>query len=232
MANFKTSAIIPAAGSGKRLDKKQKKQYLEIRDKPLLYYPLEVFHRSEKIDEIVIVVPREDIERTEENIVKRYDFNKVKCVVEGGAERQDSVKKGFENISDDTDVIVIHDAARPVINPRLIESVIMSAIDNDCAITAVPVTDTLKMAVDGVVKNTFPRENFWRSQTPQAFRYEVLFECYEKKLDEDAVFTDEAQIAEYAGFQVAIVEGSEQNIKITDINDFKLAEYLLKESNV
>lgn len=232
MANTKTSAIIPAAGSGRRLNNKQKKQYIEIWDKPLLFYPLDAFHKSEKVDEIVVVAPGSDIKYTREDIVDKYSFGKVKCVVEGGSERQDSVKAGFQNISRDTDIVVIHDAARPVINTGLIERVILSAIENGCAISAVPVTDTLKMAVNGIVRNTFPRENFWRSQTPQAFRYEVLFECYEKKLDEEAVFTDEAQIAEYAGFVVSIVEGSEQNIKITDTNDFKLAEFLLKENYV
>jgi len=111
----------------------------------------------------------------------------------------------------------------------MIDKVIQSAKDNGSTIVAVPVTDTLKMALDGVVKNTFPRENFWRAQTPQAFNYNILHECYDRKLNEEAIFTDEAQMVEYAGFEVNIVEGLEYNIKITTNEDFILAGFLLNE---
>ena len=232
MAKIKTSAIIPAAGSGKRLKSKTKKQYLEIQGKPLLYYTLRVLHKSKNIDEIVIVAPKNDLTFTRKDIVEKFEFSKVKCVVEGGIERQDSVKNGFDSISTDTDIVVIHDAARPLINVDLIKKVVASAGKNGSAITALQITDTLKMAVEGVVKNTFPRENFWRSQTPQAFNYNILNECYDRKLNEEAIFTDEAQMVEYAGFEVSLVEGWEYNIKITTNDDFKLAGFLLKEFNV
>jgi 2-C-methyl-D-erythritol 4-phosphate cytidylyltransferase len=232
MANLKTSAIIPAAGSGKRLNNKQKKQYLEIHGKPLLFYTLHIFQKSEHIDEIVIVAPKGNIEHTRKKIVDKFNFHKVKCVVEGGEKRQDSVLNGFNNVSPDTDIVVIHDAARPLINIDMIDKVIQSAKDNGSTIAAVPVTDTLKMALDGVVKNTFPRENFWRAQTPQAFNYNILHECYDRKLNEEAIFTDEAQMVEYAGFEVKIVEGLEYNIKITTNEDFILAGLLLNEINV
>jgi len=232
MANIKTSAIIPAAGSGKRLNSKTKKQYLEIQGKPLLYYTLQVFQKSKDIDEIVIVAPKNNLTLTIRDIVEKFNFSKVKCVVAGGIERQDSVKNGFDSISTDTDIVIIHDAARPLINLELINNVVRSAVKNGAAITALQITDTLKMAADGVVKNTFPRENFWRSQTPQAFNYNILKECYDRKLSEEAIFTDEAQMIEYAGFEVSIVEGWEYNIKITTIDDFKIAGFLLKEFNV
>jgi len=232
MAKIKTAAIIPAAGSGKRLNGKKKKQYLEIQDKPLLFYTLDIFQKSNDIDEIVVVAPISDLNHTKKNIIDKYGFSKVICVVEGGRERQDSVKNGFDNLTADTEIVVIHDAARPLINVSLIKKVVKSAVDNGSVITALQITDTLKMAVDGIVKNTFPRENFWRSQTPQAFKYNILNECYDRKLNEEAIFTDEAQMVEYAGFEVSIVEGWEYNIKITTNDDFKLAGFLLKEFNV
>ena len=156
----------------------------------------------------------------------------MKSVVTGGRERQDSVKMGFDGLTPDTDIVVIHDAARPLINTALIKEVVEKAADKGSAIAAVQVKDTLKMAADGVVKNTFPRESFWRAQTPQAFNYNILNECYERKLNEEAIFTDEAQMVEYAGFEVNIVEGLEYNIKITTSDDFKLAGFLLRELNV
>jgi len=232
MAKIKTSAIIPAAGSGKRLKSKTKKQYLKIQGKPLLFYTLQVFQKSKNIDEIVVVAPKNELTLTRKGIVEKFKFSKVKCVVEGGIERQDSVKNGFDSISADTDIVVIHDAARPLINIDLINKVVSSAGKNGSAITALQITDTLKMAAEGVVKNTFPRENFWRSQTPQAFNYNILNECYDRKLNEEAIFTDEAQMVEYAGFEVSLVEGWEYNIKITTNDDFKLAGFLLKEFNV
>jgi 2-C-methyl-D-erythritol 4-phosphate cytidylyltransferase len=232
MANLKTSAIIPAAGSGKRLNNKQKKQYLEIQGKPLLFYTLQIFQKSDHIDEIVIVAPKDKIEHTRKKIVEKFNFGKVKCVVEGGEERQDSVQKGFKNVSPYMDIVVIHDAARPLINIDLLDKVIQSAKDNGSAIAAVPVTDTLKMALDGVVKNTFPRENFWRAQTPQAFNYNILHECYDRKINEEAIFTDESQMVEYAGFEVNLVEGWEYNIKITTNEDLILAGFLLNVINV
>ena len=232
MAKIKTAAVIPAAGSGKRLKSKNKKQFMEIGGKHLLYYTLRVFQDCKNIDEIVVVAPKGDITRTRKDIVEKFAFTKVKSVVKGGTERQDSVKIGFEALSRDTDIVVIHDAARPLINKRLINSVVNVAAEKGSAIAAVRVTDTLKMAVNGVVKNTFPRENFWRAQTPQAFDYAILNECYDRKLNEEAVFTDEAQMLEYAGFEINIVEGIEQNIKITDSSDFKLASLLLREFNV
>ena len=232
MAKIKTAAVIPAAGSGKRLKSKNKKQFMEIGGKPLLYYTLRVFQDCKNIDEIVVVAPKGDITRTRKDIVEKFAFTKVKSVVKGGTERQDSVKIGFDALSPDTDIVVIHDAARPLINKALIDNVVNVAAEKGSAITAVRVTDTLKMAVNGVVKNTFPRENFWRAQTPQAFNYGILSECYDRKLNEEAVFTDEAQMLEYAGFEINIVEGIEQNIKITGSSDFKLATLLLREFNV
>lgn len=232
MAKIKTAAVVPAAGSGKRLDSKKKKQYLDIQGKPLLFYTLNALQNSNDIDEIVVVAPRGDLTHTRKNIVGKFNFEKVISVVAGGSERQDSVKKGFEAISADTDIVLIHDAARPLLNEILIKEVISVAEEKGSAIAAVSIKDTLKMAADGIVRNTFPRENFWRAQTPQAFNYNILNECYERKLDEEAIFTDEAQMVEYAGFEVNIVEGPEYNIKVTTPDDFKLAGFLLSNSNV
>lgn len=227
MASIFTSAIIPAAGTSTRLNQETKKQFIDICGFPLIFYPLKSFQESELIDEIVLVTSEEEIQYVEKDIVEKYSFSKVKEVVIGGALRQDSVREGFNAVSEIADFVVIHDAARPLIGPEHINNLINEAKDKNCVITAMPVKDTLKIAIDGIVKNTYPRDNFWRSQTPQVFRYEILKRCYDMGLLENAEFTDEAQLVEYAGFEVNIIVGSEYNIKITTDDDLNLAKLII-----
>ena len=123
--------------------------------------------------------------------------------------------------------MIIHDAARPFVNTGLIDSLIKEVKNKNCVISAIPVRDTLKVAVDGKVRNTYPRESFWRAQTPQAFKCAILSDCYEKDLLNGAEFTDESQLVEYAGYEVSIIEGSEYNLKITTEEDLHLAKLLM-----
>ena len=227
MCNIKTSAIIPAAGASSRLKEKSKKQYTEINGKPLLYFCLNSFQNSLSVNEIVLVVPENDIDFVKKEIVKKNSFTKVSKIVEGGNSRQDSVKNGFDAVMPDTELVIIHDAARPFVDSDFIDSIVSEAYTKNCVISAIPVTDTLKIADNGIVKNTTPRNSIWRSQTPQAFKYEILKRSYEKVEFQNNTFTDEAQIVEYAGYDVHIVGGSEYNFKITNSEDISLAELII-----
>ena len=228
MANIKTSAIIPAAGDSSRLNETSKKQFTEINGKPLLHYVLRAFQESTTINEVVLVVPESDKNYVKNEIVEKNSFTKVAEIIRGGALRQDSVKNGFDAVMPDTDLVIIHDAARPFIDPVFINSIIYEAYDKNCVISAIPVNDTLKVEENGLVKNTTARDSVWRAQTPQAFKYDILKDSYKKVDFKNRNFTDESQIVEYAGYDVYIVEGSIYNFKITTPDDMKLAELIIK----
>jgi len=227
MANIKTSAIIPAAGFSSRLNEKSKKQFAEINGKPLLYYSLNSFQNSTNISEIVLVVQNSDKDYVKKEIVQKYSFSKISEVVDGGQLRQESVKNGFNAVMTDTEVVIIHDAARPFVESGFINSIVSETITKNCVISAIPVKDTLKVEESGVVKETTTRNSIWRAQTPQAFKYKILKNSYEKTELSEKTFTDEAQIVEYAGYDVHIMEGSEYNFKITSSEDLRLAELII-----
>ena len=220
------SVIIASAGLGKRFSSKIKKQFQIVADKPVLFYSLKGFQNSSFIDEIILVISKEDINTVEKEIVKKHSFTKVSKIVEGGTERQFSVRNGFSALENSTRLVIIHDAARPFINVNTIESLINEANNSGAAITAIKIKDTLKKCFEGSteVTETLPRNNIWRSQTPQAFRYEVLSKAYKQIDITKKKITDEAQLVELIGQKVKIVEGSEFNIKITTDEDLILAE--------
>ncbi len=226
MPNIKASAIIPAAGNGHRTKKTAKKQFARINGKPLFHFCLNSFQKSSYVDEIVLVVPGDDIDFVKAEIQKSSSAKSLK-VIEGGELRQTSVRKGFEAVDPEAKVVIIHDAARPFVKPEFIDKIISEANAKKCVISALPSKDTLKIGDNGVVKNTISRSSIWRAQTPQAFRYEILKDCYEKVALEGSVFTDEAQIAEHAGYKIHIIEGSEYNFKVTYPEDMKLAELMI-----
>ncbi|MGI9533722.1 MAG: 2-C-methyl-D-erythritol 4-phosphate cytidylyltransferase [Thermodesulfobacteriota bacterium] len=227
MADFKTSAIIPAAGASSRLIEKSKKQFIEIDGKPLIYFCLNSFQKCSSVNEIVLVVPKNEIDFVKSEIVDKNSFTKVSEIIVGGKLRQDSVKNGFDVVMPDTELVIIHDAARPFVDAGFINKIISEAGTKNCVISAIPVKDTLKIADKGIIKNTTPRKSIWRAQTPQAFKYEILKDSYQKVEFNNKTFTDEAQIVEYAGYDVHIVEGSEYNFKITSSEDLRLAGLMI-----
>ena len=231
MASIKTSAIIPAAGVSSRLNENSKKQFVEINGRPLLFYSLYSFQKSSSISEIVLVVKDSDKDYVKKEIVQKYSLSKVSKIVEGGQLRQESVKKGFNAVKTDTEIVIIHDAARPFVEPGFLNSIVTEAIKKNCVISAIPVKDTLKVEENGVIKKTTTRNSIWRAQTPQAFKYTILKNSYEKTELSDETFTDEAQIVEYAGYDVHIIEGSEYNFKITSSEDLRLAELIINNGS-
>lgn len=225
----KTVAIIPAAGSGIRMESKRAKQFLSLDGKPILALTLEPFQES-TVDAIILVVPLDDLEYCKKEIVERFGFTKVKKIVPGGKWRQDSVRFGLEATEGKYDLVLIHDGVRPLIEKRLIERVIKEAMVNRAVITALPAKETVKEVNDlrDVVK-TYDRKRVWMVQTPQAFRYQDILNAHHKALKqgwEEA--TDDALLVEKSGITVKVVEGSEKNIKVTTPDDLELARFLLR----
>ena len=222
---MKVGAIIPAAGRGKRIGASVPKQFLEIQGKPLLHHTLTVFASCKLIDYVVLVMPRADVDEIGGDWLNKYAI--VREVVVGGEQRQDSVYNGFNSLEEGTDIVVVHDGVRPFTTPQMITATVEAAQQHGAAITAIPVSDTVKQAVDGFVKQTVPRDGLWRVQTPQAFQRGLLQQAFKKAKKDSYYGTDEGSLVEYLGERVKIVPGSELNIKITRKEDLVLGESLL-----
>jgi len=222
---MKVGAIIPAAGRGKRIGASVPKQFLEIQGKPLLHHTLTVFASCKLIDYVVLVMPQADVDEMGEDWLNKYDI--VREVVVGGEQRQDSVYNGFNSLEEGTDIVVVHDGVRPFTTPQMITATVEAAQQHGAAITAIPVSDTVKQAADGFVKQTVSRDGLWRVQTPQAFQYGLLQQAFKKAKKDSYYGTDEGSLIDYLGERVRIVPGSELNIKITRKEDLVLGESLL-----
>ncbi len=222
---MKVGAIIPAAGRGKRIGASVPKQFLEIQGKPLLHHTLTVFASCKLIDYVVLVMPRTDVDETGDDWLNKYEI--VREVVVGGEQRQDSVYNGFNSLEEETGIVVVHDGVRPFTTPQMITATVEAAQQHGAAITAIPVSDTVKQAADGFVKQTVSRDGLWRVQTPQAFQCGLLKQAFKKAKKDSYYGTDEGSLVEYLGERVKIVPGSELNIKITRKEDLILGESLL-----
>jgi len=224
---MKAGLIIPAGGQGKRMGKGRPKQYLELDGEPILQHTLKTFQNSPSIDSIVLAVPENDIQEIEDQYQSK--FNKIRHVTAGGKERQDSVYNGFLKLDPDMEIVMVHDAVRPFVSQEIIGEAVDAAKTAGSAIVAIPLSDTLKRADDaGKVKETIPRDNLWRVQTPQAFRREIFAKAYEKALQDNFYGTDEASLVERLGVEIAIVTGSAFNLKITRPEDLILGQAILK----
>ena len=226
---MKTVAIIPAAGSSKRMQNNISKQYLLLDGIPVLARTLEIFQRSPNIDEIFLIVPEMDIDYAHKDIVDRYDISKVSNILAGGKERQDSVRNGIDALRSDHDVVVIHDGVRPFISEELVRSAILEAARSQAVTVGVPVKDTVK-SVDGhgIVVETLNRNHLWLTQTPQAFERDVIKKAYEAAYRDNYYGTDDAALVERIGVKVMMIRGSYDNIKITTKDDIMLAEVFIR----
>lgn len=217
----RTSAIIVAAGAGKRFG--EMKQFAYLRGKPVLEWTLERFQAHAEVDAVVLVLP-------DEQDLKHYRmrYAKIVDIVRGGERRQDSVWQGFRLLDASApEVVLIHDGARPLVGADLISRVIAAARADGAAVPILPVDETIKEVQDGRVVGTIDRSRFARAQTPQGFRYDVLKKALETARRDRFFGTDEAMLAERAGIQVSVVRGEPRNIKITTPVDLKIAEGLL-----
>lgn len=227
MTTFKSIALIPAAGMGKRMGASINKQYLRLNGLPILAHTISIFERSALIDSIYLVIPADEIHYCREQIVEAGGFRKVAAIVAGGTERQYSVMNGLKAIrgtAADDDVILIHDGVRPFLSEAMLRESITAAQEHDGALVAVPAKDTIKIVADGVVIDTPPRETLWQAQTPQSFRFSVIFAAHQAAEREGFIGTDDASLIERSGGKIRIVAGDYRNIKITTPEDLTLAE--------
>ncbi len=229
MEKQKYTAVVLAAGSGKRMNSKVHKQYLIIQDRPVLYYSLKAFEDS-AVDEIVLVVGKGEEKFCRKEIVDKYGISKVKAIVEGGKERYHSVFEGLKQTSD-ADYVLIHDGARPFVNQDIIRRCMQEVQKYQACVVGMPVKDTIKIAdEEGYAKQTPDRKNVWMIQTPQTFSYALIYEAYEEMLKtEDTAITDDAMVLErIKGKKSKLIEGSYRNIKITTPEDLLIANVYLQ----
>jgi 2-C-methyl-D-erythritol 4-phosphate cytidylyltransferase len=221
-------AVIVAAGKGTRIGGNISKQFIEICEKPVLYYTLNAFSKSELISEIYLVLSKEHIDYCKENIIDRYKFNKKIVIVEGGAERQQSVYNGLKAIGQ-CDVVLIHDGARPFVSDEIIREGIDKAKQYGACACGVTPKDTIKIKDSlGYSIDTPERNTLYAVQTPQCFNYKTIVECHEKIKEMGVSVTDDTMVVERFGHKVFLFAGDYKNIKITTPEDIILAEGMLK----
>lgn len=226
---MKISAIIPAAGQGKRMGVGQNKVYLTLGNETILTSTLKIFDRLEVVEELIVVVRPEEVETCLEQILLPGMFQKPYKVVAGGKERQDSVKAGLAVLSNTTDFVLIHDGARPLVTEELLKNALEAAVEHGTAVLAVPVKDTIKVVQsNGFVDQTLERSTLRSVQTPQIFRRELICQAYDRAAETGLVGTDDASLVEALGEPVQLVPGSYENIKITTPEDLLLAESILR----
>jgi 2-C-methyl-D-erythritol 4-phosphate cytidylyltransferase len=234
MNKKKITAIILAAGSGKRMNSNTAKQYLLLNDKPVLYYTLKSFENS-CVDEIILVVGKDDKEYCQKSIIDEYEFKKVSKIVVGGAERFHSVFCGLKAITS-TDYVLIHDGARPFVTVDIIENVISEVIRYNACVVGMPSKDTIKIVnKNDMIIETPDRDGLWVIQTPQAFSYQIIFEAYSmiiSKMEHNNLglnITDDAMVVESTlNYPIKMLKGSYSNIKITTPEDILIGEVLIK----
>ena len=218
MGECRNTAIVLAAGQGKRMHSKIQKQFMELNGMPVLCYSLRCFQESPLIRDIILVTGEEHVSWCREEIVEKYGFTKVSAVVSGGKERYDSVYEGLRACKD-TEYVLIHDGARPFIDNGIIERG--------------PSKDPVKIAdAEGNVSETPDRSSVWIVQTPQIFRYPLIYDAYTSILKKEMTgITDDAMVAEHeTGVKIRFSEGSYRNIKITTPEDLVIAEAFLREN--
>lgn len=225
----KNYAIIVAAGKGKRMCANINKQFINIKDRPMLYYSLNTFSCNKLINGIVVVCADDEIEYCRQEIVDKYKINKVMKIVAGGKERQESVYNGLKSI-DDCNVVLIHDGARPFVSDKLIEDGIAYAeIYGACACGTTP-KDTIKIRDNrGFLQNSLDRTTLFSVQTPQCFNYDLILQCHRKLKNESIAVTDDTSVVEHYGNRVYLYKGSYDNIKITTPEDLSVAEMIAKK---
>lgn len=230
MSNYKTFALIPAAGMGKRMGASTNKQYLLLDGLPILTRTLTIFEQSDRIDGIILIIPEDEIPYCRTNVVEAAGFNKVMEIVAGGRERQNSVMNGLLALgkyAGPDDIVVIHDGVRPFITPAILSDSIKVAVDSDGALAAVPTKDTIKFAEHDIVISTPDRNFLWQAQTPQTFRYSVILDAHKNAQADGFYGTDDSSLVERTGGKVVIIKGDYRNIKITTPEDMLLAEAFL-----
>ena len=226
---MKTIAIITAAGTGARMGGDTAKQFLLVGDRPILAWTLDSFQKCSRVDDIILVVPKNSVTRCRKEIVDQFRLDKVRQVVAGGKRRQDSVREGLEAASEQNGLVMIHDGVRPIIDTNFLDRFVEAGKTYRAVISALPVKETIKEADPaGMVIKTLDRQRLWAVQTPQIFHFQDIFEAHQRALQEHwQEATDDAMLIERMGIPIRVMEGSESNIKITTPYDLKIARFML-----
>lgn len=230
---YKLAVIIPAAGSGSRMGSRIPKPFLEIGAKPILWHTIYAFLQVDAVHQIIIPTSSSWQQKTKE-ICNTFNTKKVVFdVIEGGAERQFSIQNALDLVSDNVELVAVHDAVRPFIKPTLIRQCADEAFKTGGALVAVPAKDTIKMVDNALcVEQTPNRDNLWQAQTPQIFNTNLLKKAYQIASEQKVVGTDDASLVEFLGHKVKIVEGDRENLKITYPVDLRIAELMLTEEGM
>lgn len=224
----KNYGIIVAAGKSRRMNAAVSKQFIFIGGKPILAHTLDAFEKSSLIDQTVLVINKNEIEKCKEVIINKYNYKKISGIVPGGEERQDSVFNGLKALPSDTNLVIIHDGARFLVTPEIIDRAVKAAYDSNGVVVAVPVQDTIKESRSNkIISKTFNRNRLWAAQTPQVFPYSIIIEAYIRASETGFIGTDDASLVENLGYEINLVPGSVENIKITTNFDLILAEIIL-----
>ena len=225
---MRVTAIVPAAGAGVRFGGVVPKQYLPLAGLPLLAWTLKALAASGQVDCTILVVAAGHEARCRAEILEPNGLT-VDHVLPGGADRQASVYAGLSRVPADTDLVLVHDGARPLITSPIIRAAVQAAGAEGAAVVAIPVTDTIKAAdAEGRVEETLPRGRLWAAQTPQVFRTAWLREAHAKALTDGFRGTDDGVLVERHGYPVRLVPGSPDNLKVTTMADLAQAEQILR----
>jgi 2-C-methyl-D-erythritol 4-phosphate cytidylyltransferase len=221
-------AIIAAAGQGTRMAGKRPKQFLELAGTPILFHTLNAFERCDVIQEIIVVIPQQE-SAAFLALADKAGFRKLARVVPGGTTRAESVLHGLQTVREATaEIVAVHDGVRPFVTPEEISRTVEAANREGAAILVAAPVDTIKAVKDGRVEKTLRRDDLRNALTPQCFQYKLLRRAYEEIDVTDPELTDESSLVERLGVNIAIVEGSARNIKITREEDLIIGEAILK----
>lgn len=227
MASRDVGVVLVAAGASSRLGGTELKQFRWVAGKPMLLHSLQLFHQRDDVAMVVCVLPRAYAGDPPPWIFQ-CDIDRL-LIAAGGRERAESVLHGLEDLPDEVRVVVVHDAARPLVTMKTVDRVIAEARAGRGAVAALPVVDTLKeVSTDGRIVRTVSRESLWRAQTPQAFPRAMIETAYREARTSRSYATDCAGLCERTGSEVVVVRGSERALKITDESHVALAESLLR----
>lgn len=221
--------IIVAAGIGSRMKKDINKQFIKLDNKEIIAYTIDKFYINNEIDDIVVVIKKDEEDYFKENILEKYNFKNIK-IAYGGEERQDSVYNGIQKLDKNCEVVLVHDGARPFVTEEIINNSIQEAKKHNAVVVGVKVKDTIKVVgEEGNIVDTPNRKYLWSVQTPQVFKYDIITKAYENAYNENYYGTDDAMLVEKIGYDVKMIEGSYDNIKITTQEDLNFGEQILRK---